>query len=432
MNQTIRMLIKTIIVFIIAVLSVFLMIYIYRNRVLWFCPQREQEPEEPEDVPTGQINSHEYFIDGDGWYNASPNGITSNVANIMMKVKPNNISQVNRKYMLPLIYIPSDLAHESEANIAIYMDERGLLAIKQKMIANLPEYSTQRIYLFKDTLTSFIDGGWHSINVTINLTTNNFIARVDGGASQIIVDRFAIKDQVVSFKPNTVFLGNVPGSKYTNFPGTMKEIYFGRVAKVDLYYNYDTSGGSVANVPYYPVESTGSPEFQSTNTWYVASPNGINRNEFRIKMTIRFDLTRQPTHTRHSTYTLWDLPQKEATWLGYRLEWTPMDSTFILRRKGIPALNLIKFEGVLTDGHRHTIEVSVSNAETVRIAKLFINNKLIGPAIQEVPLVQSKLDAIAPYCVYLAGRPDGGVIFPGTFSNVYFGDMLKTDMAYQL
>lgn len=167
-----------------------------------------------------------FGVGGDGWYNASPNGLSSTNPRIRLKFAMDKTTDSAAAYALfstgtiPLIYNCSIDKTTNDVYISRYNKTNNKTF---EIATNLP----------------LNDGNWHSIDVSISTPNNTIDIVVDGKVFPRITD--SENTPPGEIKTSAVFLGGFANGN--SFHGFIKDIWFGDVQKTDIAYQFNRNRG---------------------------------------------------------------------------------------------------------------------------------------------------------------------------------------------
>lgn len=171
-----------------------------------------------------------FGIGGDGWYNASPNGLSSTTPRIRMQFSMNtNAASSPSSYTL--FSINRALPGYFIYSLGVNKRNNQLFLVRYDGSNKHKEFSI-------DTNMQLNDGNWHSIDVSISTVANTIDIIIDGKVLPRVTDSENIPGEL---KPSVVYIGGLVNGN--SFQGKIKDIWFDNVKKTDISYQYENMRG---------------------------------------------------------------------------------------------------------------------------------------------------------------------------------------------
>ena len=159
------------------------------------------------------------------------------------------------------------------------------------------------------------------------------------------------------------------------------------------------------------------------NGYYIASPNGIVLPKMRIRMTFALDVT-----GKMPIQVLFSICKTAPNMLIYTLKLNKFNNALLLTRVTGANSNKKDYEIetklTLNDGNWHSLDMSIN------IDTNIINVMVDGVELEQLTDSDKIQREMGTFFVTLGGFI-GGISFCGKFKDIYFGDILKTDISYQ-
>lgn len=159
------------------------------------------------------------------------------------------------------------------------------------------------------------------------------------------------------------------------------------------------------------------------NGYYIASPNGIVLPKMRIRMMFALDV-----NGKMPIQVLFSICKTTPNMLTYTLRINKFTNSLLLTRLTGVNSNKKDYEIEtklhMNDGNWHSLDMSIN------IVTNIIDVMVDGVEFEQIIDSGNIQREMGTFFVTLGGFI-GGISFCGKFKDIYFGDILKTDISYQ-